>query len=117
MIVNTTVGTERAIAGASVYSASKAALAALVRGAAVELGARGVRVNAMQPGPITTPIFGKLGLPAEARDAFAQQATERIPLGFGAADEVARAALFLASEDSTFVTGHELTVDGGMLAA
>jgi len=118
VIVNTTVGTERAIAGASVYSASKAALAALVRGAAVELGARGVRVNAVQPGPITTPIFGKTGLPREALDAFAQHATERIPLGrFGAADEVARAALFLASEDSTFVTGHELTVDGGMLAA
>ena len=118
VIVNTTVATERAFAGASVYSASKAALAALVRGAAVELAARGVRVNAVQPGPITTPIFGKLGLPAEAREEFAKHATERIPLGrFGAADEVARAALFLASEDSTFVTGHELTVDGGMLAA
>jgi len=61
---------------------------------------------------------GKLGLPAEVRDAFVQSTTERIPLGrFGAADEVARAALFLASEDAAFVTGHELTVDGGLLAA
>jgi len=57
-------------------------------------------------------------LSAEARDAFLQGTTERVPLGrFGAADEVARAALFLASEDAAFVTGHELTVDGGMLAA
>ena len=118
VIVNTSVVTERGFATAAVYSASKAALAGLARVAAVELAARGVRVNAVRPGPITTPIFGKLGLSAEARDAFLQGTTERVPLGrFGAADEVARAALFLASEDAAFVTGHELTVDGGLLAA
>ena len=118
VIVNTTIGTERALPGASVYSASKAALAALARGAAIELAARGVRVNAVRPGPITTPIFGKLGLPAEARDAFVQRTIERIPLGrFGSAEDVASAALFLASDDAAFVTGHELTVDGGLLAA
>src|SRR5256885_6943934 len=105
VIVNTTVGTERALANASIYSASKAALAALARGAAVALAARGIRVNAVQPGPITTPIFGKLGLSAEARDAFAKRAIEQLPLGrFGSPEEVARAALFLASEDSAFVT-------------
>jgi len=118
VIVNTTVGTDRAIAGASVYSASKAALAALARGAAVELASRGIRVNAVQPGPITTPIFGKMDLTADQRDAFAKRITETLPLGrFGSPDEVARAALFLASDDSAFVTGHELSVDGGMLAA
>jgi NAD(P)-dependent dehydrogenase (short-subunit alcohol dehydrogenase family) len=118
VIVNTTVGTDRALANASVYSASKAALAALARGAAVELASRGIRVNAVQPGPITTPIFGKLGLSAEARDAFAKRVAEQLPLGrFGSPEEVARAALFLASDDSAFVTGHELSVDGGMLAA
>jgi NAD(P)-dependent dehydrogenase (short-subunit alcohol dehydrogenase family) len=118
VIVNTTVGTDRALANAAVYSASKAALAALARGAAVELASRGIRVNAVQPGPITTPIFGKLGLSAEARDAFAKRVAEQLPLGrFGSPDEVARAALFLASDDSAFVTGHELSVDGGMLAA
>jgi NAD(P)-dependent dehydrogenase (short-subunit alcohol dehydrogenase family) len=118
VIVNTTVGTDRALANAAVYSASKAALAALVRGAAVELAARGVRVNAVQPGPIQTPIFGKLGLPAEAGEALARRVAESVPLGrFGTADEVARAALFLASEDAAYVTGHELSVDGGMLAA
>jgi len=117
VIVNTTVGTDRALANASIYSASKAALAALARGAAVELAARGIRVNAVQPGPIATPIFGKMGLSAEAREAFARR-VEQLPLGrFGSPEEVARAALFLASDDSAFVTGHELSVDGGMLAA
>jgi len=117
VIVNTTVGTERALANTAVYSASKAALAALVRGAAVELAARGVRVNAVRPGPIKTPILGKLGMTAEAGEAFARGVAERVPLGrFGTADEVARAALFLASEDAAFVTGHELSVDGGFLA-
>jgi len=117
VIVNTTVGTDRALANASIYSASKAALAALARGAAIELAARGIRVNAVQPGPIATPIFGKMGLSAEAREAFAKR-VEQLPLGrFGSPEEVARAALFLASDDSAYVTGHELSVDGGMLAA
>jgi NAD(P)-dependent dehydrogenase (short-subunit alcohol dehydrogenase family) len=117
VIVNSSVAGDRAVANASVYSASKAALTALARGAAVELAPRGVRVNTVSPGPITTPIFGKLGLPPEARDALAQQVAGKVPLGrFGAADEVARAALFLASDDATFVTGHELRVDGGYTA-
>jgi len=109
---------DRAFAGAAVYSASKAALTALARGAAIELAARGVRVNAVKPGPITTPILDKTGLSPEAFEAFVQDTTERIPLGrFGSADDVAHAALYLASDDAAFVTGHELTVDGGMLAA
>ncbi len=117
VIFNTSVVAERAFAGASVYSASKAALAALARGAALELGARGVRVNAVAPGPITTPIFDKLGLPREVREEFLRDASERIPLGrIGAAEEVARAVLFLASDDAAFVSGHELSVDGGLLA-
>src|SRR6267378_3209606 len=118
VIVNTSVVSERAFAGAAVYSASKAGLAALARGAAIELAARGVRVNVVRPGPITTPILEKMGLSAEAREAFVQDVTDRIPLGrIGAADDVAQAALFLASDDAAFVTGHELSVDGGMLAA
>src|SRR5438874_3694411 len=118
VIVNTSAVSDRGIAGASVYAASKGALAAFARVAAVELAAQGVRVNAVQPGPITTPIFAKTGLSTEQREEFARQTTERIPLGrFGSADEVARAALFLASDDSAFVTGHELSVDGGLLAA
>jgi len=118
VIFNTSVAAERALPNTSVYSASKAALSALARGAAVELAAKGVRVNSVRPGPIRTPIFGKLGVPPEAQDALQQQIAGRIPMGrFGAADEVAAAALFLASDDATYVTGHELTVDGGSLAA
>ncbi|HYV65723.1 MAG TPA: SDR family oxidoreductase [Myxococcales bacterium] len=117
VIFNSSVAGDQAFPNASVYSASKAALTALARGAAVELAPKGVRVNTVSPGPITTPIFGKLGLPPEARDAIAQQVAGKVPLGrFGAADEVARAALFLASDDATFVTGHELRVDGGYTA-
>jgi len=117
VIFNSSVAWDQAFPNASVYSASKAALTALARGAAVELAPKGVRVNTVSPGPITTPIFGKLGLPPEARDAIAQQVAGKVPLGrFGAADEVARAALFLASDDATFVTGHELRVDGGYTA-
>ena len=83
-----------------------------------ELAARGVRVNAVKPGPITTPILDKTGLSPEAFEAFVQDTTERIPLGrFGSADDVAHAALYLASDDAAFVTGHELSVDGGLLAA
>jgi NAD(P)-dependent dehydrogenase (short-subunit alcohol dehydrogenase family) len=118
VIVNTSVASDRAVANSAVYSASKAALAALARGAAVELAAKGIRVNAVKPGPIRTPIFGKTGLSEAAIDEFAKQVSERLPLGrLGAAEEVARAALFLASDDATFVTGHELSVDGGFLAA
>jgi NAD(P)-dependent dehydrogenase (short-subunit alcohol dehydrogenase family) len=118
VIVNTTVAAERGVPNASAYSASKGALSSLAQVAAVELAGRGIRVNAVRPGPITTPILGKAGLSPEQREAFVDWATARVPLGrFGSADEVARAALFLASDDSAFVTGHELTVDGGMMAA
>jgi len=118
VIFNTSVVSERAFANAAVYSASKAALAALARVAALELAARGVRVNVVSPGPITTPIFAKTGIPPENREDFVKYMTGRVPLGrFGAAEEVARAALFLASEDASFITGHELSVDGGLLAA
>ena len=109
VIFNASVAGERALTNTSIYSASKAALAALARGAAVELAPKGVRVNTVSPGPNTTPIFGKLGLPPEAQDDFAKRVATSVPLGrFGAADEVARAALFLASDDATFVAGHVL---------
>jgi len=110
------IGAALAIFGVPIWLSS--ALAALARGAAIELAARGVRVNVVRPGPITTPILDKTGLSPEALEAWVQNATEGVPLGrFGSADDVAHAALYLASDDAAFVTGHELTVDGGMLAA
>jgi NAD(P)-dependent dehydrogenase (short-subunit alcohol dehydrogenase family) len=116
IVVNTSVNAHMGMAGTLVYGASKAAAATMVRVLAGELAPLGIRVNAVCPGPIETPIYGKLGLPAEQLQAVAGGLVEKIPLKrFGKADEVARAALYLASEESSFVTGQELIVDGGWL--
>lgn len=115
VIVNTSVADQRAAPGLSIYSASKGAVAALVRALAVELAPRGVRINSLCPATIMTPIQQKFGLPPDVAQAAAQKYTARIPLGrFGAAEEVARAAYFLASTAASYVTGTELVVDGGL---
>jgi NAD(P)-dependent dehydrogenase (short-subunit alcohol dehydrogenase family) len=99
---------------ASVYSATKAALRSFGRSLASELAPK-IRVNTISPGPIETPIFGKLGLPAEVIQGFAADMTQRNPLKrIGHVDEIAKAALFLLSNESSYVTGIELFVDGGM---
>lgn len=117
VIVNTSVADQRGTPGLSIYSASKGAVAALVRALAVELASRGIRVNSVSPATIVTPIQAKFGLPPEVAQASAAKYTARIPLGrFGAADEVARAVLFLASPAAAYVTGVELQVDGGLSA-
>ena len=117
VIVNTSVAGQKGMQGASLYGATKAALAAFVRSAASELSARGIRVNAVSPGPITTPIYGKLGLPQEAVEGFAEGILSQVPLArFGEADELANAVLFLASHEASFVQGVELNVDGGLAA-
>ena len=115
VLVNTSVVNQKGLAGAAAYAATKAALRAVVRGAATELAGRKIRVNAISPGPIETPIFGKLGLSKNAADEFLKDTATRIPLGrIGAADEVAGAAVFLASADASFITGSEIAVDGGL---
>jgi NAD(P)-dependent dehydrogenase (short-subunit alcohol dehydrogenase family) len=106
------------MATAAVYAATKGALASLVRVLAVELAPRGIRVNSVSPGTIDTPIYDKLGLVDAAKDAMKGRLTARVPLGrIGASDEVARVALFLAAGSSSFVTGADLAVDGGLAAA
>jgi len=93
----------------TVYNASKAAVRSFARTWASELKGRKIRVNVLSPGPIDTPILGPL--PKEAIAQFAAS----VPLGrIGRADEIATAALFLASDDSSFVNGVELFVDGGL---
>lgn len=114
VVLNTSVVGVQGRAGTAAYAASKAALRSLARTLATELLPRGVRVNAVSPGPITTPIFGKLGLPPEAQDGFVKEVLEKSPMKrFGHAEEVARAALFLGF-DATYTAGAELPVDGGL---
>jgi NAD(P)-dependent dehydrogenase (short-subunit alcohol dehydrogenase family) len=114
VVLNTSVNNQVGMAGTSVYAATKAALRSLARTAAQEFVGQGVRVNAVSPGPVKTPIYDKLGLPAPAVDGFQASLVAQIPLKrMGLPDEIARAALFLASDDSSFMTGEELVVDGG----
>ena len=106
-----TVGTP----GLSILSATKAAVRSLARSLAAELASRGIRVNAVSPGPISTPFHGKLGLSQDALQAAAGQIEAKVPLHrFGEAREVAKAALFVASDDAAFMTGSEIVVDGGL---
>lgn len=98
----------------SVYAATKAALRSFGRSLAAELAPR-IRVNTVSPGPIETPIFGKLGLPSDVIQAFAADMLQRNPLKrIGQGHDVAKAALFLLSDQSAYTTGAELFVDGGM---
>jgi NAD(P)-dependent dehydrogenase (short-subunit alcohol dehydrogenase family) len=101
--------------GLSVLSATKAAVRSLARSLGAELAPRGIRVNAVSPGAISTPFAAKMGLGQAELKAMAEGVETRTPLHrFGEAEEVARAALFLAGPDSAYVTGTELVVDGGL---
>ena len=100
---------------ASIYAAGKAALNSLAKTLAIELAGKKIRVNVVSPGPIATPIFGKLGLPKEAVDEMAGGILAQVPLGrFGESAEIAKAVTYLASNESSFVSGAELLVDGAM---
>jgi len=114
VILNTSNLAEMGMPGMSVYSATKAAVRSLARTFSAELVGRGVRVNALGPGPTDTPIYGKLGMEPEALQHMAGQISGQIPMKrFGRPEEIARAALFLASDDSSFMLGEEVLVDGG----
>jgi len=108
IILNGSTSATRGIPGVGVYNASKAALRSLARTWAAELKDRGIRVNVLSPGSIDTALFATV--PPE----FRKQIESLIPLGrLGTSDEIAAAALFLASSDSSFVDGIDLVVDGG----
>lgn len=101
--------------GASIYAASKAALNSLAKTLAIELAAKKIRVNVISPGPTSTPMFSKLGLPKQVVDQMAEGILAQVPLGrFGESTEIAKAVTYLASNESTFVSGTELLVDGAM---
>jgi NAD(P)-dependent dehydrogenase (short-subunit alcohol dehydrogenase family) len=115
VVLNTSVVAHIGFPNASVYSASKAALLSLVRTLSADLIGRGIRVNAVSPGPVETPIFGRLGLPPEAKDETMKNFREQVPLKrFGRPEEIAKAVLFLASPDSSFLVGTEIVADGGV---
>ena len=101
----------------STYAATKAALRSYVRTWAAEFGKRGIRANVISPGPIETPILDRQFTTKEAADALRAQFKASIPLGrIGLPDEVAAAALFLASSESSYISGIDLPVDGGMVS-
>lgn len=113
VVLNTSVADTKGFPSASVYGAAKAGVRQLARSLGAELLDRGIRVNAVSPGPIETPILDKLGL-GDNKDAFKERLIAANPMKrFGNPEEVARAVLFLASDDSSYVTGSELAVDGG----
>jgi NAD(P)-dependent dehydrogenase (short-subunit alcohol dehydrogenase family) len=101
--------------GLSILAATKAAARSLVRTLGAELAPRGIRVNAVSPGAISTPFYSKIGLSETQLSAVAGDLQSKIALKrFGDATEIAKAVLFLASEDSSYIAGVELSVDGGL---
>lgn len=114
IILNSSITTSQAWPGLGVYSATKAAIRSLARTWSAELLDRNIRVNVISPGTIDTPILDGFGTTKEEVAQVKQLLASRIPMKrIGTPDEVAKAALFLASDDSSFTTGQELFVDGG----
>jgi NAD(P)-dependent dehydrogenase (short-subunit alcohol dehydrogenase family) len=115
VMLTTSIANQMGSPNFAVYAASKAALRSLTQTLALELIGRGIRVNAISPGPIETPIWGKFGLPSGAELAVKDEVRRKSPSQrFGTADEVAKAALFLAGDEASYVVGQEIVVDGGM---
>jgi NAD(P)-dependent dehydrogenase (short-subunit alcohol dehydrogenase family) len=113
VVLNGSINAHIGMPGTAVYTATKGALIAFARVAANELVERGVRVNVLSPGPTDSGIIDKAY--SESASAIKQHLATRIPMRrMGTVDEIARAALFLASDDSSFMTGEEIVVDGGM---
>ncbi|HTX39907.1 MAG TPA: SDR family oxidoreductase [Bryobacteraceae bacterium] len=115
IVLNASVNAHIGMPNTSIYGASKAALLSFARTLSGELLPRGVRVNAVSPGPISTPLYNKLGLSDADLQAVAKSIQSQVPAGrFGSPDEVASAVVFLASDESAFVVGSEISIDGGM---
>ena len=115
IILNGSINAHIGMPGSSVYAASKAALISFAKTLSSELVGRGIRVNVVSPGPVTTPLYGRLGVPAEQLQEMAAEIQAQVPLKrFGTPEEVASAVTYLASKDAAFIVGTELIVDGGM---
>jgi NAD(P)-dependent dehydrogenase (short-subunit alcohol dehydrogenase family) len=115
IILNASIVASKGFEASSVYSASKAAVRSFARCWTTDLKHRKIRVNTISPGPIETFILHKAGLTQERVDELKVRSVAAVPMGrMGTPDEVANAAVFLASDDSSYVAGIELFVDGGM---
>jgi NAD(P)-dependent dehydrogenase (short-subunit alcohol dehydrogenase family) len=115
VLLTASVGSKKGFAGSSVYAATKAAVRSFGRTLATELAPRGIRVNTLSPGPVVTPIFAKMGLPEAAIAEMQKGMSASIALKrMGTAEEIARAALFLSSDDASLIVGAELFADGGL---
>jgi NAD(P)-dependent dehydrogenase (short-subunit alcohol dehydrogenase family) len=114
VILNTSIQASKGFPGFAVYAATKAALRSLARTLTAELSPGGIRVNALAPGFIDTDIMRKIGMSEEMIAEIKARSQTQIPMDrMGTGDDIARVALFLASDDAGYVTGIELTVDGG----
>jgi NAD(P)-dependent dehydrogenase (short-subunit alcohol dehydrogenase family) len=115
VVLMASVNAHIGMANTSVYGASKAALLSLTRTLSGELIARGIRVNAVSPGPISTPLYSKLGLKEADLKAVASSIQDMVPMKrFGEPSEVAKAVVFLASDESAYIVGSEIQIDGGL---
>jgi len=115
VIINSSIADQKGFPNTNIYAATKAAVRSLARTLSTELLEKKVRVNSLAPGPIDTPIFDKVGVPAEAVTDMKESFAGENPMKrLGTPEEIAKAALFLASDDSSYVTGIDLTVDGGV---
>ncbi len=114
IIFNTSITNVKGFPAMSAYASSKAALRSITKTLAAEFGNKGIRVNSISPGPIDTPIYGKHNVDQAQINEMAGSFPSMVPLGrFGEGTEVAAVALFLASEDASYITGAEIPVDGG----
>ncbi len=115
ILFTTSIVSQKGFDGFGVYSASKGALRSFARVLTSEVKTRGIRVNSIAPGPIETPIYGKMGLPSEVVEELGKGFAQAVPLGrFGKSEEIAATALFLASDAASFINGVEIEVDGGL---
>ncbi|HVJ43909.1 MAG TPA: SDR family oxidoreductase [Dongiaceae bacterium] len=111
IVLNTSINAHIGMPNSSVYAATKGALQTLIRTLSGELLGRGIRVNAVSPGPVATPLYGKIGMDDEAIKGLVGM----IPAGRrGTPSEIAKAVIFFASDESAYTVGAELTIDGGM---
>ena len=115
IVITASVNAHIGMANTSIYGASKAAILSFTRTISGELVSRGIRVNAVSPGPISTPLYDKLGFKGDDLKAVSSSIKGMVPQGrFGEPSEVAKAILFLASDESRFTVGADILIDGGM---